>query len=147
MQISQKCQYALRATFELARRYGCGPVKIADIAEAQAIPVRFLEQILSQLRQGGFVRSRRGNAGGYLLEKLPEALSVGEIIRFVEGSLGPVECMAGSSGCPLDGSCVFLPMWEKAKEAMAAVYDSTTLQRLVEDEARRRGERALDYCI
>ncbi len=63
MHISQKCQYALRAIFELAKRKGQGPVKIAETAEAQAIPLRFLEVILSQLKQGEFVSSQRGNKG------------------------------------------------------------------------------------
>ena len=76
--VSQKCQYAIRATFELARRNGRGPIKIGEIAEAQAIPVRFLEVILNQLRQGGFVQSRRG-AGGCYLVRQPEEIKVGEI--------------------------------------------------------------------
>ncbi len=69
MLVSQKSQYALRAVFELARRNGGLPVKIADIAEAQAIPQRFLEVIMNQLKQGGFVESRRGKRGGYLLAR------------------------------------------------------------------------------
>ena len=79
MAISQKCQYALRAVFELAKHYGQGPVKIADIAKAQAIPLRFLEVILSQLRQGGFAGSRRGNEGGYLLVRSPREFATGHI--------------------------------------------------------------------
>jgi Rrf2 family cysteine metabolism transcriptional repressor len=83
MQISQKCQYALRAVFELAVRTKEGPIKVGVIAEAQAIPTRFLEVILNQLKRGGFVESRRGNAGGYALAKSPAELTMGDIIRFV----------------------------------------------------------------
>jgi len=147
MQISQKCQYALRAVFELARHYEEGLVKIAEIAEAQAIPVRFLEKILSQLRQGGFVESRRGSAGGYLLSRTPRHLSVGEIVRFVSGPIEPVRCTSRSSACPLNGECVFLPMWEKAREAMASVYDATSFQDLLDEDARMRGAMALTYSI
>jgi len=147
--VSQKCQYAVRALFELAKRHGHGPVKIAEIAEAQAIPMRFLEVILGQLRQAGFVESRRGKEGGYLLAVPPSLLTVGEVIRFVEGPLAPVSCLAGEvrSVCPLHGSCVFLGMWEKAGQAASAVYDGTTFQGLVDEEDRRRGTLAPSYSI
>jgi len=147
--VSQKCQYAVRATFELAKRYGNGPVRIADIAEAQAIPVRFLEVILNQLKQGGFVLSHRGSRGGYLLARPPAELTVGDIIRFIEGPLGPVICAMGSSksDCRLYGECVFLPMWERVRAAISGVYDQTTFQSLVEMDALRTEEHALSYSI
>lgn len=149
MSLSQKCQYALRATFELAKHQGEGPVKIADIARTQAIPTRFLEVILNQLKQGGFVESRRGSAGGYVLTRSPAALSVGEIIRFIEGPLSPVQCIAGSSGdqCPLHDDCAFLPMWEKVKDALSEVYDSTTFEDLVRQERLRRKKYVPEYSI
>jgi Rrf2 family protein len=149
MSISQKCQYALRSVFELAKQHGDGPVKISDIAKSQAIPTRFLEVILNQLKQGGFVDSRRGSAGGYILSRPASALTVGEIIRFIEGPLSPVQCLTGSSGgqCPLHSDCAFLPMWEKAKDALTEVYDSTTFEDLVEQERLRQGERVLNYSI
>jgi Rrf2 family protein len=141
MLVSQKCQYGLRAVFELARHYGGQPVKIGDIAQAQASPPRFLEIILGQLKQAGFVDSKRGAEGGYSLVRPPWELSVGELIRFVEGPLGPVVCVAAGSReqCPLRGRCVFMPMWKKAQKAIAEVYDGTTFQNLV-DEHRRMHE-------
>jgi Rrf2 family protein len=147
--LSQKCQYALRAAFHLAKRYGQGPVKIAEIAEAQAIPKRFLEVILSQLKQGGFVLSHRGNEGGYELDRDPSGLTVGEIIRFVEGPIGPVGCMAGESreNCPLRGRCVFLPMWEKVRDQVEGVYDNTTLEDLVHKERQREEAFEVEYAI
>ncbi len=149
MLISQKCQYAVRATFELAKRHGKGPVRIADIAEAQAIPVRFLEVILNQLKQGGFVLSQRGSRGGYVLARPPAEIAVGDIIRFVEGPLGPVVCAMGSTRneCRLYGDCVFLPMWERVKAAVSGVYDQTTYQSLVEQDARKGGEYVSSYAI
>ncbi|HUT34741.1 MAG TPA: Rrf2 family transcriptional regulator [Planctomycetota bacterium] len=149
MFISQKCQYAIRAIFELSRRYGNGPVRIADIAEAQAIPVRFLEVILNQLKQAGFVFSQRGSRGGYLLSRPPVELTVGDIIRFIEGPLGPVICAMGSSksDCRLYGDCVFLPMWERVRSAVSGVYDQTTFQSLVEMDARRSEEYVASYAI
>jgi Rrf2 family protein len=149
MSLSQKCQYALRAVFELAKRQGEGPVKIADVAKIQAIPTRFLEVILNQLKQGGFVESRRGSSGGYVLTQSPATLTVGQIIRFIEGPLSPVQCIAGGSGdlCPLHNDCAFLPMWDRVSEALSQVYDSTTFEDLVEQERLRKNEFVLDYRI
>lgn len=85
MHVSQKCQYTLRALFELAKRGGSTPTAAAEIAQAQAIPPRFLELILQGLRAEGMIASRRGNQGGYVLNAPPESISVGDIIRVVPG--------------------------------------------------------------
>ena len=149
MLITQKCQYAIRAIFELAKRYGDGPVKIGDIAENQAIPPRFLEVILSQLKQGGFVTSQRGSEGGYMLIRQPGKLSVGEIMRFIQGPIAPVECLFGAAKdkCSLSPDCVFLPMWEKARKAMSDVYDRTSYQDLLNAEQEKQPQGAPGYCI
>jgi Rrf2 family cysteine metabolism transcriptional repressor len=149
MLVSQKCQYALRAIFELARRNSRDPVKISDIAEAQAIPMQFLEVILSQLKQGRFVESKRGSKGGYFLICSPSELTVGDVVRFIQGPIGPVECVVDSSrgDCPLYGDCAFLPMWEKIQNAISDVYDNTTFQDLVDQESRDGGNRAIRYSI
>jgi Rrf2 family protein len=149
MQVSLKCQYALRAIFELARRNDSRPAKIAEIAEAQAIPPRFLEVILSQLKQGGFVESRRGSEGGYLLARSPARLTVGEVIRFMQGPVGPVECVVGKSRerCPLYADCAFLPMWEKVRDAISEIYDSTTFENLVEEARLKESKYVPSYAI
>jgi len=134
--ISQKCQYALRAVFELAKSARSGPclLKIEHIAKAQKIPVRFLENILNQLRTGGFVASRRGRCGGYLLARDPADITVGEIIRFMDG---PLEDIAGSGMTsrrrlgPEDE--VFSQIWLRAGTALATVLDQPTLADLVEE--------------
>jgi Rrf2 family protein len=148
MQISQKCQYALRAVFELAVRASDAPVKVGDIAEAQAIPLRFLEVILNQLKRGGFVASTRGAAGGYSLNRSPDELTMGEIIRFVEGPFRPVACTTGQSEdrCPLYGDCVFLEVWDEATKAMADVFDRTTFRDLIK-RCKPKEVRAPSYCI
>ncbi len=149
MSVSQKCQYGLRALFHLAKTYGQGPIKIADIAEKQAIPKRFLEVILSQLKQGGFVSSVRGNEGGYILERDPESLAVGEIIRFVEGPLAPVGCLSSEdkTPCPLTGRCIFMPMWQRVREVVEDVYDNTTFLALVEQERELVEQYVPQYAI
>ena len=149
MNLSQRCQYALRSLFELAKRVGQGPVNIADIAEAQAIPPRFLELMLGQLKQTGWVESYRGIRGGYALAVSPRDLTVGQVIRFIEGPLKPVKCIAGQggSGCPLRGKCVFVGLWDRAERAVSDVYDSTTLQSLLEEEKAARESLAVCYSI
>jgi Rrf2 family protein len=144
MQVSQKCQYTLRALFELAKRQGAEPVTVAEIADAQAIPSRFLELILQGLRVDGMVESRRGANGGYVLAGSPETITVGDIIRAVDGSLAPVKCVVGRSDehCRLKDGCAFMGVWQKAQRAMEEVYDNTTLQDLIDDErtaARQSG--------
>jgi len=149
MLVRQKSRYALRALLELAKRAGQGPVKVGEIALAQAIPTRFLEAILGQLKQGGFVDSKRGREGGYVLVRPPEKLTVGEVLRFMQGPLEPVECIgkAPREKCPLRENCVFMPIWEEAREAVSKVYDSTTFGELAEREGRRRGSMASNYAI
>jgi len=149
MLVPQKSQYALRAVFELAKRAGQGPVKTAEIANEQAIPRRFLEVILHQLKQAGIVASERGARGGYLLARSPQELTVGDIMRFMDGPIGPVECVAGDSAerCSLYGHCVFLPMWEKVRRATEAVYDHTSFDDLVEQEKRLTQEYVPIYSI
>jgi Rrf2 family transcriptional regulator, cysteine metabolism repressor len=137
--ISQKCQYTLRALFELAKRRGDGPVSAGEIAAAQAIPPRFLELILQGLKDTGEVESRRGVHGGYVLAGAPESITVGAIIRSVDGSLAPVKCVVGKTEehCSLNGRCAFLGMWARAQQAIEQVYDTTTLQDLIDDERSR----------
>ena len=85
MSVSSKCYYALRAVYALADHAGPDPLKTADIAEREQIPIRFLEVILNQLKGGGFVQSRRGAEGGYRLARSAEHLTVGEIMRYIDG--------------------------------------------------------------
>jgi len=135
--------------FELAKRPGGKPTPVSEIAAVQAIPPRFLEIILGQLKQGGFVESRRGARGGYFLAGSGSELTVGEIIRFVDGPVGPVDCVAsGREGdCPLLGRCAFMGMWERARDAVAEVYDATTFEDLMEEEQAAAGEYVASYCI
>jgi Rrf2 family protein len=133
--ISQKCQYGLRAVFELARRPIGKPRKIGEIAAAQSIPPRFLESILNTLKQAGIVASRRGANGGYLLAIPPAELTAGKVIAILEGPIQPVKCIAGGGAdCPLRGKCSFLEMYQKAGSAMEGVFANTTFQNLLDKD-------------
>ncbi len=148
--VSQKCQYALRAVFELAKRHGQGPVSIAEVAESQSIPPRFLESILGEIRRAGFVESRRGAEGGYFLAVRPRSLSVGKIVRLIEGDPGPITCADDASrpsGCAIHDHCVFAPMWQQVHDAVSEIYDTTTFQDLVDREDQMRTDYVPDYVI
>lgn len=137
MSTSLKCQYGLRAMFELARHYGEGQIGIGEIAEVQAIPQRFLENIMNVLRRGGFVESRRGRHGGFFLARKPEEISLGDIVKFIDGEIYSIDCEGEERRprqCRLRGACVFLPVWREAKAALESVYYSKTLQDLLDAE-------------
>ena len=127
MNISVKSEYALLAIFDLSLNGGSAPVKIADIAARQRIPQKFLELILAGLKQGGFVESRRGAEGGYLLTRAPDGLSVGEILRFVEGRQEARAKKRQQPDSPLGN------MWVRVDLAIDAVVDGTTFAQLVRE--------------
>ncbi|GAB6909380.1 Transcriptional regulator, BadM/Rrf2 family [Desulfosarcina cetonica] len=141
MLVTQKKQYALRAIFELAKQQGEEPVKTASIAEAQSIPLRFLEVIMGQLKRAGLVESKRGFFGGYTLLQPPDQIRVGDIFRLLDQEDNADACMACASkgNCPFLGGCVFMALWDRAQQAMDAVYDQTTIQALLDQEARLTG--------
>lgn len=130
---SKKGQYALRAVYELARRREMGPLKTAQIAEAQAIPRRFLEVILNQLKGSGLVASKRGFYGGYYLLRHPQQITIGDVLRYLQKDQDPSRCIACVSQniCPFNGNCAFAKLWGRVKAAAYAIYDETTLQDLL----------------
>lgn len=136
MNITCEKRYALRAVFELAKREGHGPVKGAEIAEAQAIPVRFLEVILSKLKRIGLVDSKRGYQGGYTLVRSPREITVGSVFEPLETSPckgGDGNC-ADQDVCPFSEGCVFLPLWDRVRASVEEVYTRTTIQDLLDSE-------------
>jgi Rrf2 family transcriptional regulator, cysteine metabolism repressor len=127
MNISVKGDYALRAIFDLALQRPGHPIKIADVARRQKIPQKFLELILSGLKQGGFVESRRGAEGGYLLARSPEQITVGEVFRYVEGVKSKKASPRQQAADPLR------EVWNRAEQAISGVLDHTSFADLVRD--------------
>jgi Rrf2 family cysteine metabolism transcriptional repressor len=134
----KKNQYALRAIFELAKHSGKGPKKISEIAETQAIPLRFLEVILSQLKGSGLVDSKRGFYGGYYLTRPPDKISVGDVLRYMDKPSRVDHCVAcvSKTNCPFSGNCAFSSMWNEVNAAIFNIYDGTTIQDLLNNEKR-----------
>lgn len=130
----KKGQYALRAIYELAKRKGGGPIKISDIAQAQAIPRRFLEVILNQLKGSGIVTSKRGFYGGYSLAKSPDQVTVGDVFRYLSKDEAAAKCIAcvSQKACPFLDQCAFSNLWHEVKAAAFKIYDATTMQDLLD---------------
>ncbi|MDR3618783.1 MAG: Rrf2 family transcriptional regulator [Paludisphaera borealis] len=135
MTVSAKCYYALRAIYALSEHKTTTPLKANEIAEQQHIPIKFLEAILSQLKGGGFVNSRRGAEGGYLLARAPETVTIGMVIRFIDGPVAPVDCVSQSrpKQCEYPGNCPFFGFWGRVRQAIADVVDQTTFADLVKE--------------
>ena len=140
MNLSVKGEYALQAIFDLATRPSGEPVKIAEIARRQHIPQKFLELILAGLKQGGFVESRRGAEGGYLLARSAEAITVGEVLRFVEGP-------HGKSRQRRKTETPFTDMWQRVDGAVSDIVDHTTFADLLRSWAQKQNKFVLNWEI
>ncbi|MFO0956445.1 MAG: Rrf2 family transcriptional regulator [Isosphaeraceae bacterium] len=149
MQISAKCYYALRALYALADHADPAPLKAAEIAERQRIPLKFLEVILNQLKGAGLVASRRGSEGGYFIARSAEELTVGEIIRAIDGPIAPVDCVSVSrpKECEFPGQCPFFCVWGEVRKAISNVVDRTSFADLVRAERERKAGFVPDYNI
>lgn len=133
--LSKKAKYALRALYYLGREYGNGPVLIATVAAREHIPRKFLELILLQLRDRGVVTSKKGKGGGYALAMPPEQITIGAIIRFVDGPLAPLPCASETAyrrceECVDERRCGTKLIMRQVRDAMAAILDHTTVSDL-----------------
>jgi Rrf2 family cysteine metabolism transcriptional repressor len=141
MRLSTKGEYASRAMLELSLRRADGPLHIKDISAAQDIPERFLEQILLMLKRAGYLRSRKGPNGGYILAKPPDKISVAEVIRVMDGPLAPIDCVSVTAHevCPREDACGLRWLWKETRDAIAAILERTTFADLA---ARTEAARA-----
>ena len=132
MKFSTRSRYGVNAMFELALRYGQGAVALKEVADKQSISEAYLEQLMIRLRKAGLVESQRGVQGGYMLSDRPENISVGVIIRVLEGSVSPVDCIEGK-GCQRGGTCPGRIVWQKIYDSINDVVDRITLQDMIEE--------------
>ena len=137
MKISTKGRYALRLMLDLALHDTGEYIPLKEVAARQEISDKYLEQIITQLSRAGFVKSVRGAQGGYRLTESPAQYTVGRILRLMEGSLAPVECVDGEGDCSRADRCVTIEVWRALKEAIDNVVDSLTLADLVEKSSER----------
>ena len=141
MNISVKGEYALQAIFDLASQRPGEPIRIADIAGRQKIPQKFLELILASLKQAGFVESRRGAEGGYLLARPADSLTVGEVLRFVEGA------QQGKNRARQKSATPFTEMWQQVDQAVSGVIDKTSFADLLNRWQEKQNKYVLNWEI
>ena len=153
MKLSVRGEYAVRALTVLGANYGGDVVRIQVISEQQNIPKRFLEQILNDLKAGGFVESRRGVSGGYRLALAPDGIPLARVIRHLEGALAPVSCVSerfySKCTCPDEAQCPLRSVMKEVRDAIAGILESTTVAELVTRARalRQHPNRAPDFVI
>lgn len=135
MKISTKGRYGLRALIDLAQYSEIEPASINSIAMRQGISERYLEQLMTLMKKAGLIKSIRGAGGGYVLAKDMGEISVGDVLRALEGNLQPVECAAFSQedSCEASGGCVTKYVWQRINESINKTVDEISLKQLVED--------------
>jgi len=131
-QLSKRAQYSLRALYALARSYGQAPTLISQIAEEEAIPKKFLEQILLSLKELGLVSSKKGKGGGYMLVQPPHQVSLAMVIRMIEGPLAPLPCASETrfkkcEECLSIKTCGTRIVMKEVRDAIAGILENTTL--------------------
>jgi Rrf2 family transcriptional regulator, iron-sulfur cluster assembly transcription factor len=143
MKLTTQIRYGVRALCDIAYNSEGRPVQVKDIAQRQSISPRYIEQIFQKLKGGGLIRSTRGPAGGYLLVRQAEKISVGDVIRAVDGQdIRLVPCSGGRRGsgnaCKRFGKCVLSDVWGEASRRMMDYFDSVTLDSICAD-AKAKG--------
>ncbi len=138
VKISTRGRYGVKALFELSRRYGEGLISLKEIAESQDLSRRYLEQLITPLREADLVESVRGARGGYKLTRRPGQISVGDVLRILEGPLAPVDCasQAEQEGEPCErmAHCSTRDIWIKVRESIEDVVDHISFADLLADE-------------
>lgn len=151
MKITYKGDYALKAILELSLRYEEDRNKstpINDIAKFGDMPKKFLEQILLTLVRGGILKSRRGSGGGFLLARPPREITVGEVIRLIEGPTEPIACVSDSyKGCSDVKSCILRNVWKEVAGAISIVVDTLTFEELVARYKEKNSRQNYEYVI
>jgi len=145
VRISTKGRYALRMMIDIAEHGNDGLVTIKDISERQKISVKYLEQIVPNLKRSGLLRSERGSSGGYTLAKEPDQYTAGEILRVIEGRLAPVACLEDETNqCSRRKICKTLDFWEGLYNVIDDYIDSVTLRDFM--DSKQAGD-AENYSI
>ncbi len=140
MKLSTRGRYGLKAIFELSSHYGEGPVPLNEIASKQNLSESYLEQLFSVLRREGVITSVRGAQGGYMISRDPEEITVGQVLRSLEGDMAPSDCILEGDeiACPREDECVTKIVWIKIKESIDNVIDSITLKDMLDDQNKAK---------
>lgn len=137
MKLSTRGRYGIHAMYDLAVHYGDGPQSIKLIAERQGIPEAYLEQLIAVLRREGLVISNRGAQGGYRLSREPSQITVGDVLRALEGGLNLVDCLLEEDSCGKTCDCPSRIVWMKIRDGLNSIVDGISLQDMI-DEFKNR---------
>lgn len=144
LRLSTRGHYGLKAMFDLAQNYGPAPVSLKSVAERQNLSDHYLEQLIAMLKKAGLVRSVRGAQGGYVLARQPLEITVGDVIRALEGPIAPVYCVSEEDpgNCDEADYCITRTVWARVRDGLAAVLDSISLDDMCREaeEANRKRE-------
>ena len=138
VKLSTRGRYGIHAMYDLAAHAGDGPVPIKAISERQAVPEAYLEQLMAVLKRAGLVKSTRGAQGGYALSRPADEISVGEILRALEGGLNLVDCLTEADTCGKACACPSRIVYRKLRDGLNRLADGITLQDMIEDYQRER---------
>ena len=140
MRLTRRSEYGLRALVDLARHDGDGPVALAVLAQRNNLPPKFLEQIMGTLKHGGIVRTTLGAHGGYGLAADPSSVTIGRVVRLLDGALAPLPCVSlryyRRCSCPDEGACALRDVMIDVRDAMLEILDRETLAQLAAREGR-----------
>jgi Rrf2 family protein len=143
MNLSKRSEYALRALIDLgiARELGRPILQVSELAAKERLPIKFLEQILTQLRGAGYVETKRGKLGGYSLAKPAGRIKIGAVIRLLDGPLAPIACVSKTAyarcSCPDEQHCGLRMLMFDVRNAISRVLDRYTLDQIVEITLRK----------
>lgn len=136
MKLSTRGRYGIQAMYDLAQNARENPQPIKAIAERQSVPEAYLEQLIAGLRKAELVKSVRGAQGGYMLTRPAAEITVGDVLRALEGDLNLVSCVGGDAVCGKAEGCPSRPVWQKLSVGLNRLVDSITLQDMVDDNER-----------
>ena len=138
MKLSTRSRYGTRMMLDLATHYDEGPIQIGDVAKREDISVKYLEQLIIPLKKASLIESVRGPKGGHMLAKPPEEITIGEIVRVLEGGVTLTPCLIDPDVCEKSNNCLTRGIWEEATQVMVDALNASTLAKLI--EAGNRGE-------
>jgi len=133
MKLSTRSRYGTRMMLDLAQHYDQGPVQIGDVSKRENISVKYLEQLIIPLKKANFIKSVRGPKGGHMLAKPPEEITVGDIVRILEGGINLSSCIENPEVCDRTTRCLTRGVWEEATKAMYDKLNSATLSKMIKE--------------
>ena len=135
MKLSTRSRYGTRMMLDLAQRYDQGPVQMGEISKRENISVKYLEQLIIPLKKANFIKSVRGPKGGHMLARPPEEITVGDIVRILEGGITLSSCIENPEACDRTTKCLVRDVWEETTKVMYDKLNSVTLSKMINDDS------------